>query len=85
MCKTTDEQQPSLAEGSEVMPSVSLQERHEDEGTVGPRPAAADVQLQGQQLAAVQVRDHRILCVGVHLIYSEAEGFKDFSFSQSNS
>lgn len=42
---TTEKQQVSLAEGCEVMPSASLQERHEVEGTVGPRPAAAGVQL----------------------------------------
>lgn len=68
MCKTTDEQQGSLAEGFGVMPSASLQERHKVEGAVGPRPAAADVQLQGQQLAVVQVRDQTVLCVSVHLI-----------------
>lgn len=42
---TTEEQQAGLAEGCEVMPNASLQERHEVEGTVGPRPAATDVQL----------------------------------------
>lgn len=68
MYKTTDEQQASLAEGSEVMPSASLQERCRVEGAVGLKPAAADVQLQGQQLAVVQVRDLRVLCVSVHLI-----------------